>query len=39
MREITETFFAPDRAAWRGWLEEHHADRSEIWLDPPEAST
>jgi uncharacterized protein YdeI (YjbR/CyaY-like superfamily) len=32
MREITETFFAIDSAAWRGWLEEHHADRSEIWL-------
>jgi uncharacterized protein YdeI (YjbR/CyaY-like superfamily) len=28
----TETFFAPDRATWRVWLEEHHADRSEVWL-------
>jgi uncharacterized protein YdeI (YjbR/CyaY-like superfamily) len=32
MREITETFFALDRSAWRAWLEEHHADRREIWL-------
>jgi len=28
----SETFFAPDRAAWRAWLEQHHADRSEVWL-------
>jgi len=32
VREITETFFAPDAAAWRAWLAAHHADRSEIWL-------
>ncbi len=32
MREITETFFAPDAAAWRAWLAEHYADRVEIWL-------
>ena len=31
-REITETFFAPDAAAWRAWLADHHADRAEIWL-------
>lgn len=30
--EITETFFAVDRAAWRDWLERHHAQKSEIWL-------
>jgi len=30
--EITETFFAADRAAWRDWLEEHHAESREIWL-------
>ena len=30
--QIGETLFAPDAAAWRAWLEEHHADRSEIWL-------
>ncbi len=29
---ITETFYAPDRAAWRAWLEQHHADKDEIWL-------
>jgi uncharacterized protein YdeI (YjbR/CyaY-like superfamily) len=28
----TETFFAPDRETWRGWLERHHADRVEVWL-------
>ena len=32
MPEITETFFAADRAAWRDWLEEHHAESREIWL-------
>ena len=32
MREITETFFAPDRAAWRAWLDAHHASAAEIWL-------
>jgi uncharacterized protein YdeI (YjbR/CyaY-like superfamily) len=29
---ITETFYAPDRAAWRAWLEQHHASAKEIWL-------
>jgi uncharacterized protein YdeI (YjbR/CyaY-like superfamily) len=32
MPEITETFFALDRAAWRSWLEEHGAHKTEIWL-------
>ncbi len=32
MAEITETFFASDLAAWRGWLERHHRDKKEIWL-------
>lgn len=32
MREITETFFAPDREAWRAWLSEHHGSAREIWL-------
>ena len=32
MREITETFFAPDRETWRAWLEKHHATAREIWL-------
>jgi uncharacterized protein YdeI (YjbR/CyaY-like superfamily) len=27
-----ETFFAEDQRAWRGWLEEHHAARNEVWL-------
>lgn len=30
--EITTTFYAPDRAAWRAWLEAHHATDTEIWL-------
>ncbi len=32
VREISETVFAPDAAAWRAWLAAHHADRHEIWL-------
>jgi uncharacterized protein YdeI (YjbR/CyaY-like superfamily) len=32
VREITETFFAADRSAWRQWLEQHHADKTEVWL-------
>jgi uncharacterized protein YdeI (YjbR/CyaY-like superfamily) len=32
MIAITETFFAPDRAAWRAWLTANHARASEIWL-------
>jgi len=32
MREITETFFAPDRATWRAWLEANHERATEIWL-------
>jgi uncharacterized protein YdeI (YjbR/CyaY-like superfamily) len=32
MREIGETFFAPDRQAWRAWLAEHHETAGEIWL-------
>lgn len=30
--EITETFDAPDREAWRAWLVAHHDSASEIWL-------
>jgi len=26
------TFYAPDRAAWRAWLEENHAIAAEVWL-------
>ena len=29
---ITETFHAPGRAAWRRWLFEHHDKKTEIWL-------
>ena len=32
MPEITETFFARDRARWRAWLAKHHATKKEIWL-------
>ena len=30
--EITRTFTAVDRAAWRAWLAEHTATETEIWL-------
>jgi len=30
--DITETLHVTTRTAWRAWLEEHHHDRSEIWL-------
>lgn len=30
--KITETFYAPERAAWRKWLEEHHETSGEVWL-------
>ncbi len=26
------TFHAPDRAAWRAWLREHHRGETEVWL-------
>ncbi|MBL8166100.1 MAG: YdeI/OmpD-associated family protein [Anaerolineae bacterium] len=29
---VTETLSVPDRAAWRAWLQTHHASKSEIWL-------
>jgi len=28
----SDTFFAADRAAWREWLERHHAARTQVWL-------
>ncbi|MBD2034470.1 YdeI/OmpD-associated family protein [Leptolyngbya sp. FACHB-321] len=40
--EITTTYKAVDRTAWRSWLEQHHATTKEIWLlfdDVPEALT
>ncbi len=30
--ELTKKYFAPDRATWRLWLEQHHASESEVWL-------
>ncbi len=30
--KITQTFHAPDRAAWREWLAEHGVEESEVWL-------
>ena len=30
--EITETVYAPTRAAWRAWLKKHHTSKREIWL-------
>lgn len=30
--EITKTFYAPDRQAWRDWLAAHHDSAKEIWL-------
>jgi uncharacterized protein YdeI (YjbR/CyaY-like superfamily) len=29
---IHPTLYVPDRAAWREWLAEHHADTPAIWL-------
>ncbi len=30
--QMTQTFTAPDRAAWRDWLAGHGASESEVWL-------
>lgn len=30
--EVTETHHAPDRSAWRRWLEQHHGSKTEVWL-------
>ena len=27
-----EELLVPDAAAWRAWLESHHADRPGVWL-------
>ena len=27
-----KTYYAPDRAAWRTWLAEHHATETSVWL-------
>ena len=31
-RNATEEVFAKDRAAWRRWLEDHHATSPAVWL-------
>jgi hypothetical protein len=28
----SNTFFAPDRAAWHAWLAEHGSRENEVWL-------
>ena len=33
--EITRTFYATERDAWRAWLAEHHRTEKEIWLVYP----
>jgi uncharacterized protein YdeI (YjbR/CyaY-like superfamily) len=30
--QLSKTFHAPDRETWRHWLEQHHADETEVWL-------
>lgn len=30
--EVGETLYAPDRTAWRAWLEANHTGAREIWL-------
>jgi uncharacterized protein YdeI (YjbR/CyaY-like superfamily) len=30
--DITETFRAANRTAWRRWLDKHHTTKAEIWL-------
>jgi hypothetical protein len=30
--EIGETLYVTTAAQWRAWLQEHHVDKSEIWL-------
>jgi len=30
--EITEVFYPKTRSEWRAWLQEHHLDKTEIWL-------
>jgi uncharacterized protein YdeI (YjbR/CyaY-like superfamily) len=30
--KLTNTFFAADPSAWHAWLDQHHAQVSEVWL-------
>lgn len=32
MKQEPKSLYVQDRAAWRSWLEEHHADEREVWL-------
>src|SRR4030095_1078478 len=32
MKQEPKTLYVTDRAAWRAWLEEHHASEREVWL-------
>lgn len=37
--EITRTFYAADREAWRAWLAEHYRTEKEVWLVYPRKHT
>ncbi|HYH81199.1 MAG TPA: YdeI/OmpD-associated family protein [Longimicrobium sp.] len=37
--EITRTFYAADRDAWRAWLAEHYRTEKEVWLVYPRKHT
>lgn len=37
--QITRTFHAADREAWRAWLAEHYRTEKEIWLVYPRKAT
>lgn len=32
LTDQSNTFFAPDRTAWRAWLAEHSSRENEVWL-------
>lgn len=32
LKQGPKTLYVTDRAAWRAWLEEHHAREREVWL-------
>lgn len=37
--EITRTFYAADRDAWRAWLQENYRSEKEVWLVYPRKET
>ena len=37
--EITQTFYATDRDAWRAWLQENYRSEKEVWLVYPRKET